>query len=102
MSAEYERGEKDHEKGAFGTDVDVRSSDDTFVPSYRWPWVNKFLTWGVEYRGTSTRRSRCLLQGAELWYEGIHPVPVEARTETHFSKIFFIWMSANVNILSYA
>lgn len=31
---------------------------------------------------------------------GIHPVAVEDRTETHFIKIFFIWMSANMNILS--
>jgi hypothetical protein len=43
----------------------------------------KFLAWGVEARG-------------------IHPVAVEDRTETHFIKIFFIWFSANTNILSFA
>ncbi|KAN0107482.1 NCS cytosine-purine permease [Russula decolorans] len=43
----------------------------------------KLLTWGVEARG-------------------IHPVAVEDRTERHFIKIFFIWMSANMNILSFA
>src|SRR6266446_8985626 len=32
---------------------------------------------------------------------GIHPVAVEDRTETHFIKIFFIWLSANTNILSF-
>jgi len=31
---------------------------------------------------------------------GIHPVAVIDRTETHFIKIFFIWLSANTNILS--
>ena len=31
---------------------------------------------------------------------GIHPVAIEDRTETHFIKIFFIWLSANTNILS--
>lgn len=31
---------------------------------------------------------------------GIHPVAEEDRTETHFIKIFFIWLSANMNILS--
>jgi hypothetical protein len=31
---------------------------------------------------------------------GILPVDVEDRTETHFIKIFFIWFSANTNILS--
>ena len=32
---------------------------------------------------------------------GIHPVAVEDRKETQFNKIFFIWLSANTNILSY-
>jgi len=31
---------------------------------------------------------------------GIHPVADIDRTETHFIKIFFIWLSANTNILS--
>ncbi|KAI0252914.1 NCS cytosine-purine permease, partial [Lactifluus subvellereus] len=43
----------------------------------------RLLTWGVELRG-------------------IHPVTVEDRTETHFNKIFFIWLSANTNILSFS
>ncbi|KAI0289541.1 NCS cytosine-purine permease [Multifurca ochricompacta] len=43
----------------------------------------RLLTWGVELRG-------------------IHPVSVEDRTETQFSKIFFIWLSANTNILSFS
>ncbi|KAF8480409.1 NCS cytosine-purine permease, partial [Russula ochroleuca] len=33
---------------------------------------------------------------------GIHPVAVEDRTETQFIKIFFIWLSANTNILTFA
>jgi len=43
----------------------------------------KLLTWGVEARGIS-------------------PVPVEERTEKRFIKIFFIWLSANANILSFS
>ncbi|KAI9510190.1 NCS cytosine-purine permease [Russula earlei] len=43
----------------------------------------KLATWGVEERG-------------------IHPVAVEDRTETHFIKIFFVWFSANTNILSFS
>ena len=31
---------------------------------------------------------------------GIRPVNIEERTETHFIKIFFVWLSANMNILS--
>jgi purine-cytosine permease-like protein len=31
---------------------------------------------------------------------GIRPVAVEDRTETHFIKIFFVFMSASVNISS--
>ncbi|KAH9974795.1 cytosine-purine permease [Lactifluus volemus] len=45
--------------------------------------LKKLLTWGVELRG-------------------IHPVAVQDRTETHFNKIFFIWLSANTNILSFS
>lgn len=44
---------KDIEKDAYGAEVDVQSSQDTFVPSYKYPWLNKFLSWGVEYRGAS-------------------------------------------------
>ncbi|KAI0289623.1 hypothetical protein BC826DRAFT_970819 [Russula brevipes] len=40
-------------------------------------------SWGVEMRG-------------------IHPVAEEDRTERHFIKIFFIWLSANMNILSFS
>ncbi|KAH9020334.1 NCS cytosine-purine permease [Lactarius hengduanensis] len=43
----------------------------------------RLLTWGVELRG-------------------IHPVAVEDRKETQFNKIFFIWLSANTNILSFS
>jgi purine-cytosine permease-like protein len=31
---------------------------------------------------------------------GVWPVPTEERTDAQFSKIFFIWFSANTNILS--
>ncbi|KAG5636249.1 hypothetical protein H0H81_008652 [Sphagnurus paluster] len=44
-------------------------------------WTQKLLTWGVESRGTQ-------------------PVPPEQRTDTQYSKIFFIWFSMNTNILS--
>ncbi|KAI0290938.1 NCS cytosine-purine permease [Multifurca ochricompacta] len=43
----------------------------------------RLLTWGVELRG-------------------IHPVSVEDRTEKQFSKIFFIWLSANTSILTFS
>ncbi|KAF9459715.1 NCS cytosine-purine permease [Collybia nuda] len=46
-------------------------------------WTQRLLTWGVESRG--------------VW-----PVPIEERTDTQFSKIFFIWFSANTNILSFS
>jgi hypothetical protein len=42
----------------------------------------------------------CELYSCACHLIGIHPVAVEDRTETHFIKIFFIWMSANMNILS--
>ncbi|KAF8480308.1 permease for cytosine/purines, uracil, thiamine, allantoin-domain-containing protein [Russula ochroleuca] len=43
----------------------------------------KLSAWGVEERG-------------------IRPVAVEDRAETHLIKIFFVWLSANTNILSFA
>ncbi|KAI9510186.1 permease for cytosine/purines, uracil, thiamine, allantoin-domain-containing protein [Russula earlei] len=45
--------------------------------------AEKLLTWGVEARG-------------------ILPVAVKDRTETHFIKLFFVWFSANTNILSFS
>ncbi|KAF5383051.1 hypothetical protein D9615_004948 [Tricholomella constricta] len=46
-------------------------------------WTRRLLTWGVESRG-------------------IQPVPPEERTDTQYNKIFFIWLSANTNILSFS
>ncbi|OCH93364.1 NCS cytosine-purine permease [Obba rivulosa] len=46
-------------------------------------WTRRLIEWGVEARG-------------------ILPVPAEQRTDTQFSKIFFIWLSANFNILSFS
>jgi hypothetical protein len=46
-------------------------------------WSRRLWTWGVEVRG-------------------IHPVQESDRTDTQFSKIFFIWFSANFNILSFS
>lgn len=34
-------------------------------------------------------------------YAGILPVPPSQRTDTHYSKVFFVFFSANCNILSY-
>ncbi|TDL19554.1 cytosine-purine permease [Rickenella mellea] len=45
--------------------------------------IRRLLGWGVEARG-------------------ILPVPRAQRTDRQFSKIFFIWFSANFNILSFS
>ncbi|KIP10745.1 hypothetical protein PHLGIDRAFT_100554 [Phlebiopsis gigantea 11061_1 CR5-6] len=45
--------------------------------------MKKLLSWGVEARG-------------------ILPVPPQQRTDTQYHKIFFIWLSANFNILSFS
>ncbi|KAF8991748.1 cytosine-purine permease [Cyathus striatus] len=49
----------------------------------REPWFRKLLKLGVEVRG-------------------IQPIPQEERTDAQFSKIFFIWFSANINVLSFS
>ncbi|KAF8621764.1 hypothetical protein AX15_007503 [Amanita polypyramis BW_CC] len=46
-------------------------------------WTSKLSTWGVETRG-------------------IQPVPIEERTDTQAIKIFFIWFSTNLNVLSFS
>jgi hypothetical protein len=73
----------------------------------------KLLDWGVETRGAydllTLNPGRPLFKRCSAEYRnltltichliGIHPVGVEDRTETHFVKIFFVWLSANMNIL---
>lgn len=66
---------------------------------HRSRWAQRLLTWGVESRGMILSDiyylcRRCIVD------PGVWPVPVEERTDTQFSKIFFIWFSANTNILS--
>ncbi|KAI0726995.1 NCS cytosine-purine permease [Fomitopsis betulina] len=46
-------------------------------------WRQQLLRWGVEERG-------------------ILPVPPSQRTDTHYSKVFFVFFSANCNILSFS
>ncbi|CAK5274806.1 unnamed protein product [Mycena citricolor] len=46
-------------------------------------WQNRLLLWGVEARG-------------------IKPVTLEDRTDTQYSKIFFIWFSASTNLLPFS
>ncbi|KAI0064983.1 NCS cytosine-purine permease [Artomyces pyxidatus] len=80
--------EKDPEKfSSHGRDVSesIIESDsirDTHSSS-RWPLAKQLLNMGVEYRG-------------------IHPVPLDERVDTQFNKIFFIWLSGNLNILSFS
>ncbi|KAF8268421.1 NCS cytosine-purine permease [Lactarius quietus] len=60
-----------------------QSENQDFFHPDRLSLSQRLLTWGVEVRG-------------------IHPVAFEDRKETQFNKIFFIWMSANTNILSFS
>ncbi|EAU81390.1 purine-cytosine permease [Coprinopsis cinerea okayama7 len=55
------------------------------VPSavYSDKWTKRLLKFGVEDRG-------------------IQPVPEERRTDTQFFKVFFIWFSWNINILTFS
>ncbi|KAF8610617.1 cytosine-purine permease [Ceratobasidium sp. AG-I] len=48
-----------------------------------WGVLRRLRTWGVESRG-------------------IYPVPPEQRTDPQFSKSFFVWLSGNLNILSFS
>ncbi|EDR06733.1 cytosine-purine permease [Laccaria bicolor S238N-H82] len=61
----------------------VASLPSNTFPLYTDRWTKKLLSYGIESRG-------------------IQPVPVEERTDTQFSKIFFLWFSWNVNILTFS
>ncbi|KAI0635287.1 cytosine-purine permease [Trametes polyzona] len=50
---------------------------------HSYKWSRKLLQWGLETRG-------------------ITPVPARERVDTRYSKIFFIWLSWNCNILSFS
>lgn len=75
-------------------DVSLRSTDG---------WTKRLLLWGVEIRGEfailSIATQKMLKPPFHL---GIWPVPPEERTDTQFFKIFFIWFTANFNILSFS
>ncbi|CCM02509.1 uncharacterized protein FIBRA_04611 [Fibroporia radiculosa] len=65
-----------------GSLLDVGRREGDGLPFYR-QWMQKLLNWGVEERG-------------------ILPVSPEDRTDKQYSKICFIWLSANFNILSFS
>ncbi|KAI0319137.1 cytosine-purine permease [Amylostereum chailletii] len=79
----------DAEKGSVAAIADAEKASIGFVSfsesqGSKSPLVKRLLKWGrVEERG-------------------IHPVAVGDRTEEQFNKIFFIFMSANLNILSFS
>ncbi|KAF8500276.1 NCS cytosine-purine permease [Russula emetica] len=65
----------------------------------------KLLAWGVEERDNilwDTATDPGVHLFACYYLIGIRPVAVEERTETHFINIFFLWFSANTNILAFA
>ncbi|RXW19399.1 hypothetical protein EST38_g6456 [Candolleomyces aberdarensis] len=77
MSATKEQFEKDDKTAEV---VDVQSLERAV---YKDRWTRRLLRIGVEDRG-------------------IQPVPEEQRTDTQYSKLFFIWFSWNVNILTFS
>lgn len=93
------------EEGRQSIDVEKTSSlsSGTIRPlgaGYSDKWSKQLLLWGVEARGTLADLTECLeLRG--YMNTGIRPVQPEERTDTQFSKIFFIWFTMNFNILSY-
>lgn len=63
--------------------------------------TRKLLAWGVETRGAPCSVLSLSTKLTECNCAGIYPVPPEQRLDRQFHKIFFIWFSANFNILSY-
>jgi hypothetical protein len=90
------------------------SDADAPAPKMTQVLAKKLLTWGVEARGAyflsigfgdpipdQNASGRTISQTPIRCLIGIRPVPLKEKTETRFTKIFFIWLSANTNILSY-
>lgn len=63
-------------------------------------WRQQLLRWGVEERGAYLARLGSPHKLTTL-LAGILPVPPSQRTDRHYSKVFFVFFSANCNILSY-
>ncbi|KAI0646407.1 NCS cytosine-purine permease [Trametes meyenii] len=63
--------------------ISVGESSYTQDWHYSHKWTRKLLQWGLETRG-------------------ITPVPLRERVDTQYSKLFFIWLSWNTNILSFS
>ena len=68
---------------------------------YDHAWTRKLLRWGLETRGTYIYgRFYPSMCPSLFLFAGITPVAESERVDTQYSKIFFIWLSANFNILS--
>ncbi|EDQ98144.1 NCS cytosine-purine permease [Laccaria bicolor S238N-H82] len=78
-----EKEDVEKEGGTWQPVTAIASLPSNTSPLYTDRWTRKLLSYGVESRG-------------------IQPVPVEERTDTQFSKIFFLWFSWNVNILTFS
>ncbi|KDR72650.1 hypothetical protein GALMADRAFT_126262 [Galerina marginata CBS 339.88] len=65
-----------HEASTTTVEVDVHSTSKA-------SWMKKLATWGVEERG-------------------IVPVPLEERTDEQYSKLFFVFLSSNLTILTFS
>ena len=64
-------------------------------------WTRVMRKYGVEARGGLGYLWLGRDSSAEPNIPGILPVPPECRTDTQYNKIFFVWFSMNLNILSF-
>lgn len=86
---------------ADGADIPSSTSEKLGFLQYTVKWLSE---WGIETNGYVT------LQGASpSMHDGdlridfrITPVPPRERTDTRLYQMFFVWFSANANILTYA
>ncbi|KAF8954889.1 purine-cytosine permease [Flammula alnicola] len=74
---------EDTKETAYDSEKQVGSVTTVEVASTFRGWTQQLTTWGVEMRG-------------------IQPVPVEERTDTQYSKICFVFLSSNMNILAFS
>ncbi|KAI0827043.1 cytosine-purine permease [Trametes gibbosa] len=74
------KGRRDLEKDAVSVGASSVAQNDWH---YAYGWSRKLLKWGLETRG-------------------ITPVPPRERVDMQYTKIFFIWLSFNFNILSFS
>jgi hypothetical protein len=69
-------------------------------PTTRLEKITAFLKrYGIETTGWVSNNPRCSPKSHVHFTKRIDPIPPELRTDTRLFQMFFVWFSANMNVL---